>query len=112
MFSTAYSKDPKRSDPRAGEDLQIFDLLQLSRQEQEIKTCCRYLLTSLSTWKQENTRLMPSIAACFFEMRGILLRQQARKAVQLYWIIRQKRKRCFNAYLAKLPDRSQGRIAV
>jgi len=85
--------------------LEIYDLLQLSRQEHEAKRCCRFLLSCLSSWKRENPRAMPAIAASFFDMRGMLLRQQARKAVTLYRLIRVRRRQCFNAYISRLPVR-------
>lgn len=88
---------------RAKRKPQIFDLLQLSRQEQEIRRLCR---GTLSEWKRWRQCMPDAIHSGFFRdatIKGMVLRSRARDAVRLYRFAKAKRISCFQSYIAALP---------
>lgn len=83
--------------------LQIFDLLQLSRQEREAKLFCMQTIRTFSKWRKTIRRQEEIFSKVSFSLEEILLRRAACEALQLYRTCKERRVKAFEAYLEKLP---------
>ncbi len=84
--------------------LQIFDLLDLSRKEREIKTFCLQTFEELHNWEKNLPNAINSAVQPYTKMRSAMLRRQARDAVKIYKAIRQSRMKLFKTYMDELPN--------
>lgn len=82
---------------------QILDLLHLSRKEKEIRDLCQSTLAELRNWKECVPDTIHSRILHYTTIKGMILRSQARDAVNLYRMARCKRTSCFQSYIAALP---------
>ncbi len=104
-------KNPSRY-PSLDHKFQIFDLLQLSRKENDCKQTCLATIEKYDQWKRSHKKSdVPSLFT-YLHVEGRLLRRQAQDAVLLYRLIRKDRVRAFDAYTKNLPTRQVfGRVA-
>ncbi len=83
--------------------LQIFDLLDISRLENECRRTCRRALRDFFLWRTARARAVHNVADFYAEAKGIMLRRQAEETLALYRDIRRERQVAFAAYINKLP---------
>jgi hypothetical protein len=91
---------------------QIFDLLQLSRKEREVRTLSQKLIRQLYCWKRTARKNQNPSLKLYMEIEGILLRRRAQDAVLIYRLVKNDRIRAFNDYMEKLPPRNNNFSAV
>jgi len=82
---------------------QIFDLLQLSRQEKELKEFCRMALGQFGQWKKSMPYTIHRAHISSRRIHGVVLRSRAKQAVKIYKTVRRIRIETFNRYIADLP---------
>lgn len=89
----------------ANQNLQIFDLLQLSRKEQDCRVLCRRFIRDLESWKRKSAQAASGAFKFYDDIEGLLLRRRAQDAVMMYRLLRRERMRLFAHYMENLPLR-------
>lgn len=84
-------------------DLQIVDLLQISRREQESRHLCQEKIREFNVWKKTQGRHNNSRSSFHTRMESLLRRKQVQDAILFYKLVRMDRVRAFNTYMEKLP---------
>lgn len=84
---------------KVAEKPQIFDLLQLSRNERKAREKCLESIRALQAW--EETLSVYAVPAA--GIRSRMLRRDAHASIKIYKIIRQNRIRLFKNYMDELP---------
>lgn len=87
---------------RQSGNLQILDLLQLSRKERECKIACLRTIRQFEIWKKKHRSANDSAFSLYSQIEGVILRRQAQDAVLFYKLIRKDRMRAFQHYMEKL----------
>lgn len=100
QYSFAGAKEDVSDPP-----LQIFDLLQLSRQEREAKLYCMQCIRNFSRWRRKENERAEYSSKISFHLEGIILRRKAYETLIFYRGHKKKRVSAFQAYLEKLPVR-------
>lgn len=90
----------------ANQNLQIFDLLQLSRKEQDCRSLCRRFIRDLESWRRKSGKTTKNSFKFYEDIEGLLLRRRAQDAVMMYRLLRRERVRLFADYMGNLPARS------
>ena len=88
------------------DDLQLLDLLHISRREREVKETALQSIQDLREW--EKILLLPLHPSISTKALGrtIILRRRAKQAVKTYRDMRKNRMEIFQNYIACLPNRS------
>ena len=85
------------------EEPQIFDLLQLSKEEKEAKARCLCQIRQFNVWKKIQGMEQDFCLKLSSQIEGILLRRQAQDSVHLYRTLRKERIKSFQNYMDQLP---------
>lgn len=86
---------------------QIFDLLQLSRKENDARLRCRKIMRELSRWKRQRAEGRLIQLDPYARIEGFLLRQHAQDCVMMWRMVRRERMRLFADYVDGLPPRGK-----
>lgn len=81
---------------------QIFDLLQLSKEEKEAKTRCLCQIRRFNLWRSIQKREQDFFIKFHSQIEGILLRREAWEGVIFYRTLRKKRIKAFQNYMDQL----------
>lgn len=84
--------------------LQITDLLQISRSEQDMRRRCRTVFRRLSGWRRARTGVKNKRSAIPYLIEGFMIKKQVRDAIFCYKMAKQKRIRTFQTYMENLPS--------
>lgn len=104
MFLNSTIHKISKKQTTVANNMQLFDLLQLSRNERETRDFCMDAFGQLDEWKKTMSgAIHPSIKP-YVRIRGLILRRQAKDAVQLYKAVRQSRVKIFESYINELPQ--------
>ncbi len=98
-FKTIKTAQPAKAQGRP----QIYDLLQLSRKEQEARFQCRKTIRAAMGWKKKQAASNDTTLFLCAQIEGILLRRQAQDALLLYRMMRRERIYIFGEYIKGLP---------
>jgi len=88
------------SNQNENQNLQLFDLLQLSRKEKELKNICLSSIKYFEKWKQQFNSQDKELLD-FFE--GFVLKQRIKQNLLAYRIFRKNRIIAFKFYMNQLP---------
>lgn len=86
---------------------QIYDLLQLSRKENDARIQCRKTIRDLSRWKRQRAEGRILHLDPYVRIEGILLRRHAQDCVMMWRMVRRERMRLFADYVRGLPPRGK-----
>jgi hypothetical protein len=89
----------------AEQEFQLFDLMQLSRKEQECKAAC---LRARRHYRLHQKNANQNLAICrpFDGMEGVMLTRHMQDLFFLYKAVRRERMRIFHEYMERLPARA------
>jgi len=81
-------------------NLQIFDLLQMSRHEKNLQKICLYSIHQFDMWK-ENYYKQENLKPSFIE--GFVLKRRVKNSLHAYRTYRKNRMQAFSFYMNQLP---------
>lgn len=84
---------------------QIYDLLQISRQERDCQTIFLRTRKSWKDWKRKDRSGVDPFLCICVRMQGILLKRQVQDAIICYRMVRRHRIKIFTHYINMLPCR-------
>lgn len=79
--------------------LQIFEIKQITELEDKYRKQCKLALFSYKLWKQQYQMETDVIELLYGQLKGVVLKRNAQNMVQAYWVIRQDFRTVFKNYL-------------
>ena len=98
MWSYISNKTPSNQNQK--QSYQIFDLLQMSQQEKDLKNKCLCSIHKLKKWKKE---IKNNSNDFFYYLEGYALKRRQEKNLLAYRIFRKNRAEAFLFYINELP---------